>query len=178
MGILDPFRKTGPDVGNRTKSIPDGVWAPFMAAFLIFDVGVISLIVNQPWLFPILGTTAYLQVEQPGNPRSRFYNTLVGHYMGIAAGLVSITIFGLWNVPSVFISYQLYPFVVGAAAIAVPLTIIINMLLRASHPPAAATTLLVCLGAINSPISVLALMIGILIIALIGDVIRRIRLAN
>ena len=147
-----------------------------MASFLIFSVGIISLLVNQPWLFPILGTTAYLQVEQPGNERSRFYNTTIGHYIGIVAGLVGITIFNLWNTPSIFSTYVLLPSVVGAVAIALPLTILINMLLRASHPPAAATALLVSLGAINTPISILALMMGILIIGIIGEIIRRIRI--
>ena len=147
-----------------------------MASFLILSVGIISLILNQPWLFPILGTTAYLQVEQPGYKRSSFYNTIIGHYVGIAAGLVGITLFNLWNNPSIFSTYILLPSVVGAAAIALALTIIINMLLRAFHPPAAATTLLVSLGTINTPISILSLMMGILIIAIVGETVRRIRI--
>ncbi len=100
MGILDPLKKKGSAVGNRTRGIPDGVWAPIMGGLLILVVGVIGLIAGQPWLFPSLGPTAYLQVETPGLKSAHFYNTIVGHYVGIVAGLIGIAIFGLWNTPS------------------------------------------------------------------------------
>ncbi len=178
MGILDPLKKSGDDVGSRTRGIPDSIWATFMGGFLILAVGIIGLIAGQPWLFPSLGPTAYLQVENPGLPSARIYNIIVGHYVGIAAGLIGIAIFGLWSIPSVLISHHLLPAWVGAAAIAIALTIIINMFLRASHPPAAATTLLVSLGAFTTPTQILSLIIGVLILAIIGEALRRIRLSG
>ena len=177
MGILDPLKKTGRNVGSKTERIPDGFWAPVIGAFLIFAVGIISLIVDQPWLFPVLGTTAYLQVEQPGHERTRFYNVIIGHYIGIGAGLIGIVIFNLWNVPSIFMTYHLVPGEVGAAGIAVFLTIIINMFLRASHPPAASTTILISLGAITTLPQIVSLVIGISIIAIIGEAFRKIRIS-
>ncbi len=177
-GILDPLKKTGDAVGNRTARIPDGVWAPIMGGILIFVIGVIGLIAGQPWLFPSLGPTAYLQVENPGLKSAHFYNTLVGHYVGIVAGLIGIAIFNLWSTPSVLISHHLVPAWVGAAAIAIFLTIIINMILRSSHPPAAATTLLVSLGAFTTPNQILYLIIGVLILAIIGDILRIIRVGG
>ena len=178
MGILDPLKKTGDSVGSRTENIPDGVWAPIMGGLLILAVGIIGLIAGQPWLFPSLGPTAYLQVETPGLKSAHFYNTIVGHYIGIIAGLVGIAIFSLWTTPSVLISHHLTSEWVGAAAIAIFLTIIINMLLRASHPPAAATALLVSLGAFTTPTQILTLIIGVLIIAILGDALRRIRISG
>ncbi|MGZ7159748.1 MAG: HPP family protein [Methanobacterium sp.] len=178
MGVLDPLKKTGDAVGSRTIGIPDVIWAPIMGGLLILVVGVIGLIAGQQWLFPSLGPTAYLQVENPGLKSAHFYNTIVGHYVGIVAGLIGIAIFGLWNTPSVLSSHHLLPAWVGAATIAIFLTIIINMLLHASHPPAAATTLLVSLGAFITPIQILSLIIGVLIIAIIGDALRRIRISG
>ncbi len=178
MGILDPFKKSGDAVGNRTRKIPDSIWAPFSGAFLIFIAGSISLIAGQPWLFPSLGPTAYLQVEKPGLKSARLYNTIMGHYIGIIAGLIGIAIFGLWTVPSVIVSQYLLPAWVGAATIAVFLTIVINILLDSSHPPAAATTLLVSLGAFRTPSQILALIIGVLIIGVIGEVFRRVRISD
>ena len=175
MGILDPLKKTGDSVGGLTEGIPDGIWAPVMGGFLILIAGVIGLAAGQPWLFPSLGPTAYLQVENPGLPSARFYNTLVGHYVGIVAGLIGVAIFSLWTAPSVLVSHELVPAWVGAATIAVFLTIIINMFLRSSHPPAAATTLLVSLGAFRTPSQISALIAGVLIIAVVGEILRRIR---
>ncbi len=178
MGILDPLKKTGNSVGGWTARIPDSIWAPVMGGFLILIAGVIGLVAGQPWLFPSLGPTAYLQVENPGLPSARFYNTIVGHYVGIAAGLIGIAIFNLWTTPSVLISHELLPGWVGAATIAIFLTIIINMFLRSSHPPAAATTLLVSLGAFRTPSQISALVAGVLIVAVVGDVLRRIRIGG
>ena len=175
MGILDPLKKTGDSVGSWTARIPDSIWAPVMGGFLILIAGVIGLIAGQPWLFPSLGPTAYLQVENPGLPSARFYNTVVGHYVGIVAGLIGIAIFNLWTTPSVLVSHELLPAWVGAATIAIFLTIIINMFLRSSHPPAAATTLLVSLGAFRTPSQISALIAGVLIVAVAGEMLRRIR---
>lgn len=41
--------------------VPDIVWAPLAAALLMLIVGLIGLIAHQPWLFPSLGPTAFLQ---------------------------------------------------------------------------------------------------------------------
>ncbi len=178
IGILDPLKKTGDSVGGWTARIPDSIWAPVMGGFLILFAGIIGLIAGQPWLFPSLGPTAYLQVETPELESAHFYNTIVGHYVGIVAGLIGITIFNLWATPSVLVSHELLPVWVGAAAIAIFLTIVINMFLRSSHPPAAATTLLVALGAFRTPSQISALIAGVLIIAVVGGVLRRIRVGG
>ena len=178
IGILDPLKKTGDSVSGRTARIPDSIWAPVMGGFLILFAGIIGLIAGQPWLFPSLGPTAYLQVETPELKSAHFYNTIVGHYVGITAGLIGIAIFNLWETPSVLVSHELLPVWVGAAAIAIFLTIIINMFLRSSHHPAAATTLLVALGAFRTPSQISALIAGVLIIAVVGGVLRRIRVGG
>ncbi|MGB9977783.1 HPP family protein [Methanobacterium sp.] len=178
MRILDPLKKTGDSVGGWTARIPDSIWAPTMGGFLILIAGIIGLIAGQPWLFPSLGPTAYLQVETPELKSAHLYNTLVGHYVGIAAGLMGIAIFSLWATPPVLVIHQLLPAWVGAAAVAIFLTIIINMFLRSSHPPAAATTLLVSLGTFRTPSQISVLIAGVLIIAIIGEILRRIRIGG
>jgi CBS-domain-containing membrane protein len=65
---------------------------------------------------------------------------------------------------------------VAAATLAIGLTALAGIILRASHPPAAATTLLVALGAISTASQILATIVGVLIVAVAGEFIRRYRL--
>jgi hypothetical protein len=50
-----------------------------------------------------------------------------------------------------------------------------NSLLRASHPPAAATTLLVALGSMQTVDKALKIFIGILILVVLGEAVRQLR---
>ena len=76
----------------------DVVWAPTAAGVLMLIVGAVALIAGLiagmpggfPWLFPSLGPTAYLQAKNPANPASRFYNTVVGHMIGLWAGFLFV----------------------------------------------------------------------------------------
>lgn len=63
--------------------------------------------------------------------------------------------------------------------IAIALNMLGGLLLRASHPPAAATTLLVTLGGFKPTVqNTLTVIIGVLIIATIGEKLRPIRLGK
>lgn len=109
-------------------------------------VGIIGLLAHQPWIFPSLGPTAFLQVETPEQPTARFYNTVVGHFLGLGAGYLSVALVGAQTAPVVLSTQHLTPIRVWAAVLAVGLNVLGGLLLKASHPPAAATTLLVALG--------------------------------
>jgi hypothetical protein len=152
------------------------VWAPLGGGLLMIAVGMSAWLAGMPWLIPSLGPTAYLQVENPAHPASRFYNTVVGHAIGLAAGLLAVFLLGAAEMPSVLGDHQIVLPRVWAAAIALALTILIGLLLKASHPPAGATTLLVALGAIKTQSDFVNAAIGVLAIAIFGEVLRRLRL--
>ena len=79
--------------------------------------------------------------------------------------------------PTVLGDHVLVPVRVGAAVIAIALTMIAGSLARASHPPAAAaTTLLVALGGIATLDQSLALMAGVATITVVGEGFRRLRI--
>jgi CBS-domain-containing membrane protein len=66
-----------------------------------------------------------------------------------------------------------------AAVLAVALNMLGGLLLRASHPPAAATTLLVALGGFKTTVhDAVTVIVGVLIVAIVGEVLRRIRLGQ
>lgn len=158
-------------------AIPDTLWSPLVGAILMAVVGLLSVLVGQPWLFPSLGPTAYLQAESPALHRSKPYNIVLGHAVGVVAGFAAVFLFMAYNDPVVLTDKTITLGRALAAALALALTIGGAYLLRASHPPAGATTLLVALGSIKTLEDVLHLAIGVILIVLVGEVLRRVRVA-
>ncbi len=157
--------------------VEDFFWGPLAAGILILVIGAVGFIANEPLLFPSLGPTAFLQVEDPNLRTARFYNTLVGHLVGLGSGLLAVFVLRADQSSSVLATGYLAPVRVAASALAIVLTIGIGLLLHASHPPASATTLLVALGAFKpEPRTVLVVVIGIVLVSVLGEGLRRVRL--
>ncbi len=161
---------------RRIARIPDIAWATFWEGTLILIAGATALWSGHPWLFSSLGPTAYELAEKPELPSARPYNVVVGHFVAIGAGFTAVALLGAWNVPIVNAHSGLAPTRVFAALIAVVLTVFLNLLLRSGQPAALATALLVALGPFQTAYSALWLAVGVLILAAIGEPIRRIRL--
>ena len=145
------------------------------AAGLVFFVGAIGLLLKEPWLYPSMGSTAYLLLHDPGQRSARLYNTVVGHSCGIVSGLVASIAFGLHHSSGVLSAAgQLTPARVAAAGIALAATMLLGTWLRASHPPAASTAMIVVLGGFqyNVP-TMLAVVGGVVAIAVAGVAVRR-----
>lgn len=134
--------------------------------------GLWAWIVKQPLVFPSLGATAFLIFETPmaevGSPR----NTIIGHSVGVAAGALSLAIFGLLHAPSVYV-VGMTPARIGAVALAVALTGGVLRVLRSAHPPAGATTIIVASGLLAHPRQWLDILIGVLLLTVAGSVINR-----
>jgi CBS-domain-containing membrane protein len=134
--------------------------------------GLWAYIVKQPLVFPSLGATAFLIFETPmaevGTPR----NTIIGHGVGIAAGVASLAIFGLLSAPSVYVSGVSFGRVC-AIALAVALTGGVLRLVRSAHPPAGATTIIVASGLLAKPHQLLDVMIGVLLLTIAGWLLNR-----
>lgn len=161
---------------NPKRPIPDWIWAPLVSGGLMLLVGSLGLVAHQPWIFPSLGPTAFLQAEQPDVPFARFYNTVIGHFIGVCTGFLAVFVFGANSAPGVLATGEMTGVRVAAAVLAVTLNMLFGILLNASHPPAAATTLLVSLGGFKPTIhDVLTIAIGVLIVAAFGEGFRRLR---
>ncbi len=102
-------------------------------------------------------------MAEVGTPR----NTIIGHSVGVAAGLLSLAIFGLLSAPSVYVS-GVGLNRVGAIALAVALTGGVLRLLRSAHPPAGATTIIVASGLLAKPHQLLDILIGVLLLTIAG----------
>ncbi len=82
---------------------------------------------------------------------------------------------GAWDAPGSLRQHQLALSRVWATVIAVFLTVFLALLLKASHPPAAATALLVTLGAIQTGPAALNAVVGIVLISILAELFRQIR---
>jgi hypothetical protein len=156
-------------------SIPDPVWGSLVAAVLVLMVGLLGVLVGLPWLVPSIGPSAALIAVAPAHPTARPWNTIVGHSGGLVSGFAAVWLLGAASAPTVLGDHQLVLARVLAAAVAIGLTIGLGFLLRASHPPAAATTLLVALGSIATLEQGLVVLAGVLVLAGIGEIFREVR---
>jgi len=158
--------------------VPDDLWAPVTGALLIFLVGVIGLAAHRPWIFASLGPTAYLHAENPEHRSSRFYNTVAGHLVALGSGFFAVWVLNAWKAPDVMATGHLTMARVWTSTIAIGVTILLVLALRASHQPAGATTPLVALGTFQTFNDAIVVMIGVLLIAAIGEPIRRLRIGK
>lgn len=127
---------------------PTFVLASFNLANGAISMGllaVVALWTQEAFIFPSLGATAfilfYMPMAAPASPR----NTLLGHTIGAFVGWLSLAAFGLLETSSAITSGVDWPRV-GAAALSLGGTSCLMVLLRATHPPAGATALIVSLG--------------------------------
>jgi hypothetical protein len=184
QALVVPAEKEDELAGSLLKppvpsGLPEALWGPLAAGGLVAIVGLLAVLAGQqPWLVPSLGPTAYIVAENPGHPTARLYNTIVGHLVGLGAGFLAVFLLNAWQDPAVLTDHKLVAARALAAFIAIALTIGIAPVLRASHPPAAATTLLVALGALKTWQDALMVMIGVVLIALAGEVVRQVRLGQ
>jgi hypothetical protein len=161
-------------------AVPEVVWAPLAAAVLTLVPGLLALATGAPLLFASLGPTAFVVAAQPQSPMARFSNVVAGHAVGFAAGAAAVLLLGAADAPSVFVARELAPPRLWASVLAVAATLLAAAATRIGlHPPAAATTLLVTLGGFRPTWSDAATVaIGVLVVAAVGEVLRRLRLAQ
>ena len=156
---------------------PHILWAPLVATLVTLLAGVLGLLSHQLLLFPSLAPTAVMQAHAPRHKSSRLYNVLVSQCVGMSAGYMAVAVFGLTRAPSVFVVQALSGDRVLAAALAILVGTFVELLLKAAHPPAAATTLLVALGSFRFAWRDVGwLVAGVLIVGVVGETARQLRL--
>jgi CBS-domain-containing membrane protein len=132
---------------------PRLVWAVYVCVNGFITIGLLALLAlltGSPFVFPSLGPTAYLFFFSPLAEVSSPRNTILGHALGLICGYVAFALTVASSPP-----FGMNPGVHGprllAAALSLSATGALMALLRVSHPPAGATTLIVSLGIISQP---------------------------
>lgn len=148
--------------------LPNMLWAPFVPVVLLAMVGAVALAAGQPLLLPSLGPSAYIMAVESSHPASRPYNTIAGHVIGLAAGFAMVFLFGAYDDPDPLAGGGLTFARTAASALSVGITVALALALKADHPPAGATALLVTLGGIRTMPHAIGLVVGACVLALAG----------
>jgi CBS domain-containing membrane protein len=143
----------------------DALYAFVACALAVAVSGLAAYFTRQPLLFPSLGPTALLFFERPMSPGASPRNALIGHLVAVLAGVLCLALFGLLDDPSI-LREGVAPARVGAGALSLALAGAVLLLLRASHPPAGATVLIVSLGLLKTPVELA--MAGVVLLTVVG----------
>ena len=132
---------------------PRLVWTVYVCVNGFITVGLLALlalVTGSPFVFPSLGPTAYLFFFSPLAEASSPRNTILGHAIGLLCGYGAFAL-TMASSPPFGMQAGVHGPRVLAAALSLSATGALMVLLRVSHPPAGATTLIVSLGIITQP---------------------------
>jgi CBS-domain-containing membrane protein len=146
--------------GNRGNAV-----YTFLGSLLTIALsGLLAWALDEPLVFPSLGATAFLFFETPMAEVASVRNTIIGHAVGAGVAFVWLNVFGLVHEPSAIVE-GFTAERVACVALSLSFTGGILRLLRAAHPPAGATTVIVSIGLLTTWDDVLILMAGVTVLA-------------
>ncbi len=151
------------------------VWAVFMFVNGFITTALlaaVAMVTRTPFVFPSLGPTAFLLFYTPDSPTASPRHTIYGHAIGILCGFGSLWICGLTHaLPTIEVGVS--PARILAAALSLASTGAAMILLKAAHPPAGATTLIVSLGIVSRPFYLVLIEAAVALLALQAIIINR-----
>ena len=154
---------------------PRLVWAVYVCVNGFITIGLLALLAlltGSPFVFPSLGPTAYLFFFSPLAEASSPRNTILGHAIGLICGYAAFALTAASSPP-----FGMHPGVHGprvlAAALSLSATGALMALLRVSHPPAGATTLIVSLGIISQPKELVIIEVAVILLTVQAFAINR-----
>ena len=151
------------------------VWAVFMLINGFVTIAILAglaMVTRAPFVFPSLGPTAFLFFFAPMSPAASPRNTIYGHAIGIVCGYAALWAAGLTDAPPALATGVDLPRVV-AAALSLSMTGCLMILLKAAHPPAGATTLIISLGIVTKPTYLLLIEVAVALLTLQAIAINR-----
>jgi CBS domain-containing membrane protein len=146
--------------GNRGNA----VYTALGSLLTITLSGLFAWVLDEPLVFPSLGATAFLFFETPMAEVASIRNTIIGHSVGAGVAFVWLNVFGLVGDPSAIVA-GFTADRVACVALSLACTGGILRLLRAAHPPAGATTVIVSVGLLTTWDELLILMAGVILLS-------------
>lgn len=170
-GLLHRFRLSQLKKHHRSKRV-QAVFMLINGGLSIAIVGLLAHFTQSPFLFPSLGSTAFLLYYKPLASSASPRNTVTGHFIAIVIGWAAYHIF---DIPGNVVSHHevVTWSVIGAAAFSIGFTFATMILSRMNHPPAGSTSLFVALGVITQPASLLIIIGGVILLVFQAFLINR-----
>lgn len=136
------------------------------AGVLFTVLGAVAWLSGQPFVFPSLGPSAFLLAFERRASRGRLYRIVASHAIGGVAGLVAYTLLGagvtLTATPPPGSAAGLH--LVASGVCSVVLTSWGMIAADTNHAPACATTLIVSLGLLSTPLQVATIVAGVVVL--------------
>ena len=154
---------------------PRLVWAVYVCINGFVTIGLLALLAlltGSPFVFPSLGPTGYLFFFSPLAEASSPRNTILGHAIGLICGYAAFALTAAYA-PPFAIHGSVHGARVLAAALSLSATGAFMALLRVSHPPAGATTLIVSLGIISRPKELVIIEVAVILLTMQAFAINR-----
>jgi CBS domain-containing membrane protein len=124
----------------------------------------LSFALKLPLLFPSVGPTAIAVITRPALKQNRPLSIIGAHIFGMGVALGLLYVFRIYGAPST-LQQGFTQTRILVVALAIGITTIFEEETPLYHPPAAATTILVALGMMTTPIELFSIVIGILLTA-------------
>lgn len=142
--------------GNRGNAI----YTASGALITLAVSGALAWLLQEPLVFPSLGAAAFLLFETPMAEVASPRNTIIGHYVAALVATFWLFVFGLQDEPHALAAgFDVAR--AAAVALSVACTGGVLRLLRAAHPPAGATTVIVSIGLLHTAPELAALAAGV-----------------
>ena len=136
------------------------------AGLLVTVLGLVAWVTGQPFVFPSLGPSAFILAFERRGKRTGTYRIVGSHLIGGLAGLFAYqTIAGDVSLTSI-------PPALSIEGLRLTVSAVVSMILTSwgliatdwIHAPACATTLIVSLGLLSTPVDVATIMMSIVIL--------------
>jgi hypothetical protein len=152
---------------NQDRIAPRRTIRVLVAVATIAIVAEVSLVLREPFLFPSIGPTVIAVVSRPAMRQNRPVSIISAHYFGLAVAFALLFLFHLYGQPST-LQEGFTQSRVLVVTLSIGITVIFEENTPLYHPPAAATTLLVALGVMATPTTLLSIVVGIALIAMVA----------
>lgn len=145
------------------------------AAAMFLVLGAVAWATGRAFLFPSLGPTVYLFAVAPAASAPKSRHVVLGHLIGVLAGLAAYhAIAGVAHVsafgdPLTWEGARL----AASALVSIVLTVFGMEVTGQRHSPACATTLIVALGVLSSPLDGIVIMAAVVLVVAVWLLLQR-----
>jgi CBS-domain-containing membrane protein len=133
-------------------------------AMAILMVSLLAWLTSLPLVFPALGPTAFILFSKPFSPDAAPRSVILGHFSGLASGIVAWHLFSYVGNGSVSLETLGWPAFASASS-ALAITCFLLVRFSCPHAPACASALIVALGGATGWLNMLAMVIAVVVLS-------------